>query len=156
MKKAKLIVISIVLILATITQAVSDLNKKKTDKSIQSPVKRNAVTPIHNILVDDDVWPYFNWAAFDQDKIVSYGNFQYSIYWDSDTVLVIVRRNLKDNSIQTLRFPEHKLTVNPKDGHRKTGIATRLSVSAPLTAVFIFPGIIIVINYITQNPKKDF
>ncbi len=81
-----------------------------------------AIKPTQKIPVDDDIWPYFNWAAFDQDKIVSYGNFQYSVYWDADSVLVIVRRNLKDNSIQTLRFPKFKLTVNPKDGHRNTVI----------------------------------
>ena len=82
MIKTKLIVILIIFILATTTQAVNGVNKKKNDKSVQSQVKKNVVTPTQNILVDDDVWPYFNWAAFDQDKIISYGNYQYSVSWD--------------------------------------------------------------------------
>lgn len=76
------------------------------------------VQPDQNIVVDETVWPYFNWASFDQDKVVSFGHFQYTIFWDADKVLVFVRRNLQNNSIQTLRFPSYTLTINPKDGHR--------------------------------------
>ena len=118
MTKIKLIVILI--ILAATTQVVNAFNKKEKNISVQLNAEKNAVMPTQNIPVDDDVWPYFNWASFDQDKVVSYGNYQYSIYWDADAVLVIVRRNLKNNSIQTLRFPKYKLTINPKDGHRNT------------------------------------
>ena len=70
------------------------------------------------IHVDSDVWPYFNRASFDQDKLVSYGDYQYTIHWDSDMVLVVVRRDLRDDTVQTLRFPNYQLSVNPRDGHR--------------------------------------
>ena len=78
-----------------------------------------AKKPDRTIIVDEDTWQ-FNWASFDQDKLVSFGKFQYTIYWDADTVLVLVRRNLKTDKIQALRFPQHKLSRNPKDGHRNT------------------------------------
>ena len=70
--------------------------------------------------VDDDVWPYFNRASFDQDKIVSYGSFQYTLYWASDEALVLIRRNLENDEIQKLRFPDWHLTIGPKDNHRNT------------------------------------
>lgn len=82
--------------------------------------KEDHVKPISTIAVDDNVWPHFNWASFDQDKIVSFNSYQYTPYWDADKVLVIVRRDLRNNEIQALRLPRHKLTINPKDGHRNT------------------------------------
>ena len=36
----------------------------------------STVKPTRDILVDSDVWTHFNWASFDQDKIVSYGDYQ--------------------------------------------------------------------------------
>lgn len=54
--------------------------------------------------VDKDVWPYFNRSSFDQDKIVSYGQFQYTLYWANDEVLVLVWRNLDNDTIETFRF----------------------------------------------------
>lgn len=78
------------------------------------------VQPEQIIVIDEEVWPQFNWASFDQDKVVSFGNFQYTIYWDADKVLVLVRRNLLNNKIQVLRFPSYTLTINPDDGHRNT------------------------------------
>ena len=72
--------------------------------------KNSSMKPMRTIIVDDFVWPHFNWASFDQDKIVSYSDYQYSSYWDADTVLVLVRRDLRDNKVQTVRFPQYKLT----------------------------------------------
>ena len=68
--------------------------------------------PDRVIDVDNDVWPYFNRASFDQDKIVSYGKFQYTIYWAFDEVLVLVRRDLEADTIEKLRFPDFRLTIN--------------------------------------------
>lgn len=76
------------------------------------------VAPIRSMLVDSDAWPAFNWAAFDQDKVISYNNFQYTAYWDADKVLVVTRRNLRDHSVQTLRLEQYHLTINPNDRHR--------------------------------------
>jgi len=76
--------------------------------------------PDRVVLVDSDVWPYFNRASFDQDKIVSHGDYQYSMYWACDEVLVLVRRDLRTHAIQKLRFQDYHLTINPRDSHRNT------------------------------------
>lgn len=70
--------------------------------------------------VDDDAWPVFNMASFDQDKVRTFGDFQYSPYWDADKTLVVARRDLRDNTVQTVRLEGRTLTVNPRDGHRNT------------------------------------
>ena len=72
------------------------------------------------IIIDDNVWPHFNRASFDQDKLVSFGNYQYSLYWSADEHLILFRRDLRDDSILKLEFPDYILTINPKDGHRNT------------------------------------
>ena len=83
-----------------------------------SNTQRNPPKPLHNILIDEDVWQAFNWAAFDQDKIISYGHFQYTVFWDADMVLVLTRRDLRNDAIQNLRFEDYQLSINPKDRHR--------------------------------------
>lgn len=82
----------------------------------------STVAPTRNIMVDADAWAHFNWASFDQDKVVSYGNHQYTIYWDADKVLVVVRRDLRNHGVQALRLTRHKLTIRPTDRHRNTVI----------------------------------
>jgi hypothetical protein len=72
------------------------------------------------IIIDDDVWPHFNRASFDQDKLVSLCDYQYGLYWSADKTLTLFRRDLRDDSVQRLRFPDYVLTINPKDGHRNT------------------------------------
>ena len=72
------------------------------------------------VTVDDHAWYPFNTASFDQEKILSVGRFQYTLYWDADKTLILVRRNLNGSSFQALRFPAHALTINPRDGHRNT------------------------------------
>ncbi len=79
-----------------------------------------SLAPDAAVVVDAEVWPHFNWASFDQDKVVSYGDYQYSLYWDVDQVLVLARRDLRTNAFQVLRLPAFRLTINPKDGHRNT------------------------------------
>lgn len=84
-----------------------------------APGPMEVVDPEHAVVIDREAW-VFNWAAFDQDKVVSHGRYQYTPYWDADQVLVVARRNLADNSVQALRLPQYTLTINPRDGHRNT------------------------------------
>jgi hypothetical protein len=72
------------------------------------------------VRVDDDTWRPFNMASFDQDKVRTFGDFQYTPYWDADKTLVVARRDLRDNSVQTVRLEGRTLTINPRDGHRNT------------------------------------
>jgi hypothetical protein len=76
--------------------------------------------PDHLIAIDSDVWPHFNCASFDQGKVVSHGDYQYTLYWAADQTLVLVRRHLRTREVQTLRFSGYHLSINPRDGHRNT------------------------------------
>ncbi len=76
----------------------------------------NTVSPDRVLVVDREVYPHFNWASFDQEKVASHGNFQYSAYWDSDKALVVVRRNWNTNQAQTVRLTDYRLSV--RDSHR--------------------------------------
>lgn len=69
------------------------------------------VEPEQDIIIHEIVWPQFNWASFDKDKLVSFVKFQYAVYWDADKGLVVVRRNLLKNKMQVLRFPSYTLTI---------------------------------------------
>lgn len=72
------------------------------------------------VRVDDDAWVPFNMASFDQDKVRTFGDYQYTIYWDADMTLAVVRRSLLDQAVQTVRLEGRTLTINPRDGHRNT------------------------------------
>jgi hypothetical protein len=72
---------------------------------------------VRQVSLDDEAWRW-NSASWDQEKIVSFGQFQYTAYWDSDRVFVLVRRNLADNTVQTLRLPQ--FTLANDDPHRNT------------------------------------
>jgi len=74
------------------------------------------------VAVDDSIWSHVNWASFDQDKVVSYGGYQYSIYWDSDRTLALVRRNLQTDDVQTVRLEDYRLPSGEqsRNGHRNT------------------------------------
>ena len=69
------------------------------------------------IALDEDAWRW-NSASWDQEKIVSFGHFQYTVYWDSDRIFVLARRDLRNNTVQTLRLPQSTLTSD--DPHRNT------------------------------------
>ena len=73
------------------------------------------------IAVDAEVWRW-NWASWDQDKIATVGDYQYTVFWDADGVFVLVRRDLRDNRVQTLRLPSCKLSND--DAHRNTCLGT--------------------------------
>lgn len=84
-----------------------------------APIRANGLLgPDKTVFVDQKVYPHFNWASFDQDKVVSLGHYQYSTYWDSDKTLVVVRRDRRTDEVQTVRMPEYRLSS--RDGHRNT------------------------------------
>jgi len=72
---------------------------------------------VETTVIDPEVWRW-NWASWDQDKIVSLGGFQYTAFWDTDRVFVLARRDLRNHQVQTLRLPEFKLSSD--DPHRNT------------------------------------
>jgi len=69
------------------------------------------------VVVDREAWKW-NWASWDQEKIVTFGGFQYTPYWDADRVFVLARRDLRTGQVQTLRLPKFKLSSD--DRHRNT------------------------------------
>lgn len=92
-----------------------------------SPSLVPAVMPTRVLVVEDEAWHAFNWASFDQDKLVSYGNYQYSVYWASDRVLSLMRRDLGADTIQIVRFESCRLAEGlpesqQRNGHRNTVI----------------------------------
>ncbi len=78
-------------------------------------------------LVEEEAWNAFNWASFDQDKIVSFGNYQYSVYWAADRTLSLMRWNLANDVVQIVRFESYRLAdglpeAQQRNGHRNTVI----------------------------------
>jgi len=69
------------------------------------------------VALDDNAWKW-NLSSWDQEKIFTFGDFQYTVYWDADRVLVLARRDLRDNTVETLRLP--KFTLSRDDRHRNT------------------------------------
>lgn len=69
------------------------------------------------VAVDPETWGW-NRASWDQEKLVTAGQFQYTVFWDADGVLVLARRDLRDDRVQTLRLPAFRLSDN--DAHRNT------------------------------------
>ncbi|MBN2295549.1 MAG: BNR repeat-containing protein [Pirellulales bacterium] len=67
--------------------------------------------------MDKTAWSW-NWSSWDQEKIATFGDFQYAVYWDADQIMVLVRRDLRNNAIQTLRLKQ--CTLKNNDGHRNT------------------------------------
>lgn len=80
--------------------------------------------PVVEVVVDREVWSW-NWAAWDQEKIVSVGDYQYTVFWDADQVFVLARRNLRDNTVQCLRLESFRLSSN--DPHRNTCLGVSLA-----------------------------
>ncbi len=72
---------------------------------------------LRKVPVDETAWRW-NWASWDQEKIVTWNGFQYTVYWDSNRVFVLVRRDLRDNTVQRLRLPQ--FTLSSDDPHRNT------------------------------------
>lgn len=79
------------------------------------------VGPDSTALADSEIWPAVNWAPFDQDKVVSYGSFQYSVYWDSDRALAVARRNLSTDEVQTVRLETYVLAAGRPEAQQRNG-----------------------------------
>ena len=73
------------------------------------PASLSPIAPDQAVPVEAEAWPHFNWMSFDQEKVVSYGGYQYSVFWDADRRLTLARRNLETDSVQTLHFPDYLL-----------------------------------------------
>jgi len=101
----------IVCVLGGKTIGVSGLPDAEADSQAQ----RWSV--LQQVMVDREAWKW-NHSSWDQEKIVTFGDFQYTVYWNVDRVFVLARRDLRDNTVQTLRLLKFKLTSN--DRHRNT------------------------------------
>ncbi len=69
------------------------------------------------VVLDPETWAW-NWSSWDQEKILTVGRFQYTVYWDADRVLVLARRDLREDRTETVRLPAFTLSSN--DRHRNT------------------------------------
>lgn len=67
------------------------------------------------VTVEPAAYENFNNAPFDQQRITTYGNYQYVPYWNDDGRLSLCRRNLHDDSLQTIYFD---YTLSSDDSHR--------------------------------------
>ena len=93
--------------------------------AVPASLYAEALSPDRVAVVDDSVWPHVTWAAFDQDKVVSFGDYQYSIYWNAHRVLTVVRRDLQSDETQTVTLDEYVLAEGmplrqQRNGHRNT------------------------------------
>lgn len=93
--------------------------------SALTPSELPMLQPDAEIVVDVRAWPHFNWASFDQDKVVSFNGYQYGIFWDADRVLTLARRDLRSGDIDVLRFDAYVLADGlserqQRNGHRNT------------------------------------
>jgi hypothetical protein len=70
------------------------------------------------VVVEEQVWAPFNWASFDQDKIVSWGDYQYTVYWAADRVLTVARRCLTNHTVQVVRLEDHVLAAGLPEPQR--------------------------------------
>lgn len=70
-----------------------------------------------SVAVEDDTHQ-FNSNAFDQHKIVTFGDHQYTLYWAGDRHLKLARRDLRTDDVDTLELPD---TISrPNDPHNNT------------------------------------
>ncbi len=69
------------------------------------------------VVLDHEAWKW-NWSSWDQEKILTFAGFQYTVYWDADRVFVLARRDLRTGDVETLRLAE--FTLSSDDRHRNT------------------------------------
>jgi len=72
---------------------------------------------VRQLVLGQEAWRW-NWSSWDQEKIVTFGDFQYTVYWDAGRVFVLARRDLRTDAVETLRLPKFRLSSD--DGHRNT------------------------------------
>jgi hypothetical protein len=93
----------------------------------RAPAADEAACPwqlVARVSVDDEAW-HWNWGSWDQDKIISVGDFQYTVYWDADRTMVLARRDLRDQRVDTLRLEGCRLSAD--DPHRNTCLGVSLA-----------------------------
>lgn len=103
-----------------LTAVLAVLTYPTTDAA-EAEVKRPNVGASQVVFLDDQTWTPFNWASFDQDKIVSWGDYQYTVYWAADRVLTVARRSLQRNTVQRVRLEDHVLAGGRPEGQRYDG-----------------------------------
>lgn len=88
----------------------------------QGPIN-SMLDPTGTVLVDGSAF-HWNMQGFDQEKVLTHGRYQYTIYWDASTNLTLARRDLDNNAVQTLTFPDR---LSADDPHRNTalGVSTK-------------------------------
>jgi hypothetical protein len=90
-----------------------------TATSLAEPEPEPALVVTGGVVVDGNAHDW-NTAAWDQDKVATFGGFQYTIYWDADLYLVLARRDLDDDRVERLRFPDRLERDRSDDEHRST------------------------------------
>jgi len=94
----------------------------------------------------------FNTIAFDQHKLITHGEYQYTLFWDAEHHLRLARRHLATGKVQQIVFPDRisdptnshlnaVVGISPKDGrlhlsydHHVTPFRYRVSAAGFLTA----------------------
>ncbi len=94
----------------------------------------------------------FNTVAFDQHKLITHGEYQYTVFWDADRHLRLARRRLPTDDVQQIVFPDRisdptnshlnaVVGISPKDGrlhlsydHHNSPFRYRVSQAGFLTA----------------------
>lgn len=84
-----------------------------------SPVTAGELKLAGEAMVERPAWSW-NMSPVDSEKVVTYGDYQYTIYWGADAVLTLARRHIATNELQRLRFPD--ATLSRDDGHHSTAI----------------------------------
>jgi hypothetical protein len=87
--------------------------------SAHQATDRPRLAPTETVVVDAAAHDWNN-APWDQQKVVTYGDYQYVPYWDADHHLVLARRHIETGTVQTLAF-EHTLS-RPGDPHNNTAV----------------------------------
>lgn len=72
------------------------------------------------MVIEHPAWAW-NMAPWDSEKVVSYGDFQYTVYWNTAGALTLARRHIATNETQRLVFPDASLPSND-DPHQSTAI----------------------------------
>ncbi len=108
----------IILVLATVPFRVIASTPAEDARSGLDPNQLPRIPQEDTAVVDDKSWPRFNWMSFDQDKVVSWAGHQYSVFWNAERHLTVVRRNLETGDVQPLAFPDHILAEGLSERQR--------------------------------------
>lgn len=111
--------------LATIGFMAAVLLNAGMARGQQAASESAVLGPDRLVEVEAQAWNAFNWASFDQDKIVSWAGYQYTVYWAADRVLSVARRCLASDQVQTIRLESYVLAEGlperqQHNGHRNT------------------------------------